>query len=198
MTKPSGPRRRVYLVRHGQEDTNRRDGELQGPLSEIGKRQARRTAGRLAGKPISLIRSSDLLRASQTAATIGRQFPEHPVQESKMLRECVPTIPRGRESEPPFDSIDPAAIPRVRERIDQVFEVALSIPPHPSHEVIVAHGNLIRALIVRLLGAYDDAWLDMDCRNCSLTTVDVYGDGRRVLVGFNDVAHLEDDLHTHV
>ncbi len=198
MSKPSGPRRRVFLVRHGQEDAERRDGELQGPLTELGKRQARRTAGRLAGRPISLIRSSDLRRAAQTAATIGRQFPAHPVQESPLLRECVPSIPRGREDEPPFDTIDPGSLAKARERIDQVFATAFAIPSHPSHEVIVAHGNLIRALVVRVLGAFEDAWLDMDCRNCSITTIDVYGDGRRILVGLNDVAHLEDELHTHV
>ena len=86
----------------------------------------------------------------------------------------------------------------MRERTDQVYDAALSIPTRPSHEVIVAHGNLIRALIVRLLGADEDSWIDMECRNCSITTVDVYGDGRRILVGFNDVGHLEEELRTQV
>ena len=198
MSRPSGPRRRVYLIRHAQEDAEKRDGELQGPLTDLGRRQARRTAGRLAGLPIVSIRSSDLLRAAQTAKTIGRQFPAHPVEESSLLRECVPSIPRGRESDPPFSHIDPATIPRMREQIDQVFDAGLSLPTHPSHDIIVTHGNLIRALVVRLLGADEHAWIDMACRNCSLTTIDAYGDGRRVLVGFNDVGHLEDELRTHV
>ena len=198
MSAPSGPRRRVYLIRHGQEDTDEREGELQGPLTDLGRRQARRTAGRLAVLPIVGIRSSDLLRASQTAATIGRQFPAHPVKESSLLRECVPSIPPGREDDPPFATIDPASISRMRERIDQVFDAGFSIPAHPNHEIIVAHGNLIRALVVRLLGADEHSWVDMECRNCSITTVDVYGDGRRILVGFNDVAHLEENLRTHV
>ena len=175
-----------------------RDGELQGPLTNLGRRQARRTSRRLAGLPIVSIRSSDLLRASQTAETISRQFPAHPVKESGLLRECVPSIPPGREQDPPFANIDPSSISQMRKRIDQVYDGALSIPTHPSHEVIVAHGNLIRALIVRLLGAYEDSWIDMECRNCSVTTVDVYGDGRRILVGFNDVGHLEEELLTHV
>lgn len=198
MSAPSGPRRRVYLVRHGQEDADQRDGEFQGPLTDLGKRQARRTAGRLATLPIAVIRSSDLLRASQTATKISRQFPAHRVKESSLLRECVPSIPPGREDEPPFDRIDPAAVIRTREKIDQVFEAAFSIPSHPTHEVIVTHGNLIRALIVRLLRADEHAWIDMEVRNCSITTIDVYGDGRRILVGYNDVHHLEDELHTHV
>ncbi len=198
MSAPSGPRRRVYLVRHGQEDTEKREGELQGPLTDLGRRQARRTAGRLAGLPIVGIRSSDLLRASQTALTISRQFPTHPVKESSLLRECVPSIPPGREDEPPFATIDPGSIARMRERVDRVFEAAFSIPSHPTHEVVVAHGNLIRALVVRVLGASEHAWIDMECRNCSLATIDVYGDGRRILVGFNEVAHLEDELRTHV
>ena len=198
MSAPSGPRRRVYLIRHGQKDTELRDGELQGPLTDLGRRQARRTSGRLAGLPIVSIRSSDLLRAAQTAETVSRQFPAHPVKESALLRECVPSIPPGREQDPPFANIDPSSISRMRERIDQVYDAALSIPTRPSHEVIVAHGNLIRALIVRLLGADEDSWIDMECRNCSITTVDVYGDGRRILVGFNDVGHLEEELRTQV
>ena len=35
MSRPSGPRRRVYLIRHAQEDAEKRDGELQGPLTPI-------------------------------------------------------------------------------------------------------------------------------------------------------------------
>ena len=198
MSAPSGPRRRVYLIRHGQEDTDKRDGELQGPLTEVGRQQARRTAGRLAGLPIVTLRASDLLRASQTAQTIGRQFPAHPVSESALLRECVPSIPPGREDEPPFVNLDELAIARMRERVDQVFDATFSIPSHPTHEAIIAHGNLIRALVVRLLNADEDSWIDMECRNCSITTVDVYGDGRRILVGFNDVGHLEEELRTHV
>ena len=196
--RPSGPRRRVYLIRHGQQDAENREGELQGPLTELGRRQARRTAGRLAGLPIVSIQSSDMLHAEQTATTLGRQFPAHPIEHMALLRECVPSIPPGREADAPFAHIDPATIPQMQDRISTVFEAVFATPTHPSQDLVVTHGNLIRALVVRLVGAQQDAWLDMESRNCSITTIDVYGDGRRILVGFNDVSHLEDELRTYV
>ncbi len=61
---------RLYLVRHGQSAGNaagRFGGHSPTPLSELGKTQATTTAGALASENISVIYSSDLLRAVQTA-----------------------------------------------------------------------------------------------------------------------------------
>jgi broad specificity phosphatase PhoE len=64
----------LLLVRHGETDWNA-DGRLQGqtdrPLSDYGRRQARRLAGELEGEELEAIYSSDLARARETAEIVG-------------------------------------------------------------------------------------------------------------------------------
>jgi broad specificity phosphatase PhoE len=71
-------RTELWLIRHA-ESTGNRDGILQGqadlPLSALGQRQARALADRLLKAhrrtPFSALISSDLMRARETAETIG-------------------------------------------------------------------------------------------------------------------------------
>jgi broad specificity phosphatase PhoE len=64
----------LLLVRHGETDWNA-DGRLQGhtdrPLSDFGRRQARRLAEELDGEKFEAIYSSDLARARETAEIVG-------------------------------------------------------------------------------------------------------------------------------
>ena len=60
-------------MRHGETDWNRElrfQGQVDAPLNAIGQAQAMRIAQRLATQPANYIYSSDLSRASQTAASI--------------------------------------------------------------------------------------------------------------------------------
>jgi broad specificity phosphatase PhoE len=64
------PVTRLYLIRHGQSAGNaagRFGGHSPTPLSELGARQAEITAQALAKERITVIYSSDLFRAVQTA-----------------------------------------------------------------------------------------------------------------------------------
>ncbi len=67
----------LLLVRHGETDWNA-DGRLQGqtdrPLSDFGRRQARRLAEELADEKLDAIYASDLSRARETAETIGARL----------------------------------------------------------------------------------------------------------------------------
>src|SRR6186713_805463 len=66
---------RLYLIRHGQSAGNaegRFGGHGPTPLSELGKRQAEKTARVLAAEGVSAIYSSDLLRAVQTAEPLAK------------------------------------------------------------------------------------------------------------------------------
>ena len=67
----------LLLVRHGETDWNA-DGRLQGqtdrPLSDFGRRQARRLADELAEEPLEAIYSSDLSRARETAEIVGERL----------------------------------------------------------------------------------------------------------------------------
>ena len=66
----------LLLVRHGETDWNA-DGRLQGqtdrPLSEFGRKQARRLADELADEQLEAIYSSDLSRARETAEIVGER-----------------------------------------------------------------------------------------------------------------------------
>jgi 2,3-bisphosphoglycerate-dependent phosphoglycerate mutase len=79
----------LLLVRHGETDWNA-DGRLQGhtdrPLSEFGRRQARRLAEELADEEIAAIYSSDLARARETAEIVGERL-GLPVALDPELRE---------------------------------------------------------------------------------------------------------------
>ena len=69
------PVTRLYLIRHGQSAGNaegRFGGHGPTPLSELGQRQAERTAEALSKENISAIYSSDLYRAVQTAEPLSR------------------------------------------------------------------------------------------------------------------------------
>jgi len=79
----------LLLVRHGETDWNA-DGRLQGqtdrPLSDYGRRQARKLAEALEGEELEAIYSSDLARARQTAEIVGERL-GLPVELDPELRE---------------------------------------------------------------------------------------------------------------
>lgn len=67
----------LLLVRHGETDWNA-EGRLQGqtdrPLSDYGRRQARRLAEELEDEDLAAIYSSDLARARETAEIVGERL----------------------------------------------------------------------------------------------------------------------------
>jgi len=79
----------LLLIRHGETAWNaerRLQGHLDIPLNLEGERQARLLAAALAGEPLDLIVSSDLMRARQTAQAIA-DLRGMPLQVEPGLRE---------------------------------------------------------------------------------------------------------------
>ncbi len=88
-TKNPEKETRIYLLRHGQSLGNFHRifvGQSETDLSELGYRQARETATRLAGSDISAIYSSDLSRTYNTALPHA-ELRGLPVIKSRALRE---------------------------------------------------------------------------------------------------------------
>jgi broad specificity phosphatase PhoE len=79
----------ILLARHGETDWNR-DGRFQGwadpPLNDLGREQARALAHQLRHTPFDAVFSSDLRRASETAAIVAEPH-RVPVVVDRGLRE---------------------------------------------------------------------------------------------------------------
>ena len=79
----------LILIRHGETDWNRElrfQGQVDVPLNDAGRVQARRVADRLAAEPFHHLYSSDLLRTRQTAMPLATRG-AHRVVELPGLRE---------------------------------------------------------------------------------------------------------------
>lgn len=82
---------RIVAVRHGETSWNvqrRIQGQLDVPLNDLGHWQALRLGEALASEGVSAIYSSDLQRASSTAAAIGRACRLSVAQEPGLRERC--------------------------------------------------------------------------------------------------------------
>jgi probable phosphoglycerate mutase len=205
----------ILLIRHGQTDANAQ-GQLQGhqptPLNRAGVRQANLLAERLAGysPPVEMIISSDLPRATETAAPIaaacGLRLAIDPAwrERSFGLLEGKPVGDKkmwevaSGEMDPP--GTEPAADLRRRIR-DALIAVPLTYP-NKQLITVVTHGGPIRA-VLRMLA---DGELPITrghhpvevaaVPNCSILHLIArnYSDGIRWKIeAVNDVSHLKTD-----
>ncbi|MBV8927496.1 MAG: histidine phosphatase family protein [Mycobacteriaceae bacterium] len=174
--------RRLVMLRHGQTEFNagsRMQGQLDTELSDLGRAQAVAAAEVLGKRQPLMIVSSDLRRASDTAAALGEQT-GLPVQVDTRLREThlgdwqglthtqvdaaapgarlawrddATWAPHGGESR-----VDVAgrSMPVIAELVEYQSEWGADEPERPV--VLVAHGGLIAALTAALLGLPVDNW----------------------------------------
>lgn len=188
--------RTLYWIRHGAYDwDNDEDPDVGKALVPLGVAQARLVAARLRADGIEPDRlvASTMTRARQTAAEISRSFPDVAVEILPAIRECIPPTRRADV----MAAVDPDDARQCAEQIDRAFE-SLFVPAvgRPAHDVLVAHGNVIRRLVTLALGVDPEAWLGMSIANCSLTVVRVAPEGAIQLLAFGDVGHLPPELRT--
>jgi serine/threonine-protein phosphatase PGAM5 len=194
---PPSPRglRTIILVRHGvYDETDPRDAEVGKALLPEGREQARLTGERLAGWParIDALRASTMTRARETAEIIGAALKLAPVPDRE-LRECEP---------PGYGRMDMAGVTAGSKdscaaRIDGDFaRYFRPSPDRDSTEVLVCHGNVIRWLVCRAMGADPKLWLSMSPANCSLTVIQVRADGTCKITAMGDRGHLPVALQT--
>ena len=174
--------RRLVMLRHGQTEFNagsRMQGQLDTDLTDLGRAQAVAAAEVLAKRQPLLIVSSDLRRASDTAAALG-QHSGMPVLLDTRLREThlgdwqglthhevdaaapgarlawredATLAPHGGESR--IDVAD-RSLPLVAQLVADEPEWGCDEPDRPV--VLVAHGGLIAALAAALLDLPVDSW----------------------------------------
>lgn len=201
----------VYLVRHG-ESVRNRDRIIQGPridaeLSERGHLQAVHAASALASVPISVVYSSPLLRARQTASTVASH---HGHEELS-----VQVVPELYEMD--YGAFAGRTYDDVRDEIAQVLDawrMGFTDVPFPGGEspvlaqhrvrpfvrrlqeqaaredvAVVAHGRINRVLVATMTGSGLQTLEDYPQSNASITQLAVEAGATRV-VRLNDTSHL--------
>ena len=203
---------RLLIVRHGETVWNHQ-GRIQGhtdvALSERGRQQARRLAGRLAGTPIDAAYCSDLRRAAETAEAILQDRPDDPpappLQPTPRLREYHKGAYEGltdAEIRSRFPGEYPAYLTKDLDFAPAGGESVRAVSVRMAaviHEIkarhlgetalVVGHGGSLRAALRGLLGMPPDGNWRFAFANCGLTIVETYADNA-VLRLFNDTSHL--------
>jgi len=187
----------IHLVRHGQTAQGDPSDELGNGLTSLGQRQARRVTLRLSRLPVSVIHYSTLRRAAETAHIIAEQFPGIPARPSRLLWECIPGLPVTVRKD--YPDISRREAERDWQRTGRAF--AKYFRPARGgdrHEIIVAHGNLIRYFALRALGVTPGLWMQTDIRNCGLSEIHIESDGVTMLIALNDTGHIPRRWLTYV
>lgn len=183
---------RIYLVRHGETDWNRRglyQGTTDVPLNERGHEQARALAAALAPVHFHAVYSSPLLRARATAQAVaaGRDLPLRTLPE---LREISYGLWQGRGSRPagrcspgmewrwreaPWSVRFPGGetLDEVRDRAGPVLDGIVAA--HPAETVLVCgHGHLNRVLLIHALGWPRERFWEIDQGNAGCWRLDFH------------------------
>jgi broad specificity phosphatase PhoE len=190
--------RRIILWRHGRTEwnvTGRVQGQSDVPLDDVGRQQARESAARLATLGPSRILTSDLKRAADTAAVLGR-----------LCRIEVEPDPRLREMN--FGAREGLTWPEARERMPEGMRAWMEgdetkIPGSETHVgagerfagalhehvealgddetlVVVAHGAVSRVGACTFLGFEPDAWGAFGgLNNCAWSVLEEVEEGGR-------------------
>jgi broad specificity phosphatase PhoE len=201
---------RVFVARHGETDWNR-EGRWQGQsgpgLNQTGREQAGALAARLAALKLDALYTSDLARASETAAIVAAATGLTAIADLG-LREVDVGDWRGLTREQVSHShpdgyrrwLQGEAGWSGGETYEQMHErtvaaMAAIVAGAPGARIaVISHGGAVRALAAHAVGLPRHERLRIDgARNCSLTTLLYGADGIR-LVGYNDDGHLPPDV----
>ena len=181
----------LYLIRHGAYVADHNADPQLGPgLTALGVAQARLIAARLSGAGVTFdsMTSSPLQRARDTAAVMHETLSSVPVGQSPLLRECTPPV---------FESVEHEAAERAAcaKQLDQAFtEFFMPAKTANRNDILVAHGNVIRYLVMKALKVDSRAWLGMTVAHASLTVIRVQADGSMKVLAVGDSGHIPSPL----
>jgi probable phosphoglycerate mutase len=200
---------RLIAVRHGETAWNveaRLQGQIDIPLNERGREQARRTARSLADDRPDVVVSSDLARARATAEAIAA-FHEVPLSLDPALRERSFGSFEGMthteveqlwpEQSRRWRSRDPDFAPGGGETLRVFFARCVEATLRIAHEhagktiVLVAHGGVLDCLYRAASRVDLDAPRVWQLDNAAINRM-LHTDSGLTLVGWNDVGHLND------
>lgn len=198
--------RRVVFIRPGETDWNKHErwqGQVAVPLNAAGRLQAERLATYIRNTGMGALYTSDLRRASETAAIIASHLGITPVEDAS-LRERAVGIWQGLtrdeiaawypqeyaelQADPEHYRIpDGESRHEVRLRANAAVQ---HIMQHETSEVvgIVSHTTAMRTMLPELVPAYEAA--QSQHSNMSVTTIGREGDQPWTILILDDVRHL--------
>jgi len=205
---------KIYVVRHGETAWNKEEvfrGRKDVPLNDRGVGQAERTGRFFAGKRISLICSSPLSRARQTASEIGKScnvavkiddafidmdFGRWEGLSLPAVRKAFPeSFETWRNNPHRFCIEGSETLTRVRSRSMKGLRQAISTVPKddPSEPVIiiVTHRVICKLLALHFLGVSNRFFWKVKCDPASITLAEQAG-GEMVLSMLNQTLHLQE------
>jgi len=205
------PATHLYLIRHGQSAGNaegRFGGHGPTPLSDLGVKQAERTAKALAKEGINVIYSSDLIRAVQTAEPLAKLL-DVPINTSEAFRERNVGVLQGLTFDESRQNYPQDYYALINRNINHVItdgesyrqllrritgELRIILRTHQRERVaIFSHTGAICYLTLFLLGAIHRGtkttpWIITS--NCGINHFEFRGPRNVRVLALNDTRHL--------
>jgi broad specificity phosphatase PhoE len=197
---------RLVLVRHGESVSNR-EGRWQGQgdaqLSDRGRAQAEALGRRLGSEPFDRILSSDLSRAADTAAALGRPVDTDPIWRELHLGRWegltrVEVAERWPEEVAALARGEDIAVGGgeswgdLGRRVEGALAALRAETPDEHRVLLVAHGGVIITLLSQLLGLGAERPRRLGkLANTAISEVD-FADERSRILRFNDTRHSDD------
>ena len=186
---------RIFLVRHGETQWNRDrrfQGQIDIPLNENGKTQARQASAFLKDIDFDFAISSDLLRPKETAEIVLERHPQvrldvypdlreisHGTWEGKLEEEIVAfdgaLLEAWKAAPETVQMPEGENLQQVWERVGKAWRDILktySKPNEPRVGLVVAHDAVNKALLCRLFGLEPQSFWNFKQGNGSVTVID--------------------------
>lgn len=199
---------RMILVRHGESEWNRihrYQGQLDAPLSEVGRQQATALAERLRNESFVAIYTSPLQRAANTADAIAQFHPDVPISADAALME----IHHGEWQGKYAHDIESTYVEELREwrqhpmrsqmpggesfsnvlKRTLDFQERMLATHHGKTIVVSTHDVVLKILVAAALEMSMDRINRLWIANASITIID-YQEQSPFLVSLSDVCHL--------
>ncbi len=199
---------RILAVRHGQTEWNlsgRNQGHADIPLDATGMAQAEDLAAALREEEFDAIYCSPMQRAIQTLPHLRPRVGLEPILDDRLkernygLWEGVTQDDAKRTHPELFETYhaDPTVLspPEGESGIDVFCRVGYFVhdllAKHSRGNVlVVSHGGTLSAFLAVMIGGMPSTANTFRIRNCSISEVRVFSNGRRRLVRFDDTSHL--------
>lgn len=205
---------RILVIRHGETAWNldtRIQGQLDIPLNDTGRWQARRMALALASEPVHAVYSSDLARALETASILSQHHPgllgRAPQVQQQLRERCFGALEgqtwadienhfpqeaaRWRKREPEWAPQGGETLLQLRQRVAQILS---RLAQHHLGEqiVLVAHGGVLDAIYRLATGVDISAPRNWPLTNTAINRL-LWSPDRLTLLSWGDTRHLEEE-----